>query len=243
MRRSRITARFAELAEQDRPGFVPYLTAGYPSLDHTLGLLIGLADAGADVIELGVPFSDPMADDPNIQRSCQEALDAGATVDDVLDMLARLRRASQVPVVLFSYLNPILTRGIDDAFLGEAADAGADGLLATDLPLGADPALETRVVESPLDLVRLVAPTTTPDRTREIVRASQGFAYYIVRTGVTGARTELRGALAAEVDAVRSMSPVPVAVGFGVSTPAHARAVGAVADAVVVGSALVDRLR
>lgn len=241
-RRTRITARFAELAEQDRPGFVPYLTAGYPSLDHTLDLLIGLAEAGADVIELGVPFSDPMADGPTIQRSCQEALDAGAAVDDVLDVLARLRRASQVPVVLFSYLNPILARGID-AFLSEAADAGADGLLATDLPLGADPELEARVTESPLDLVRLVAPTTTPDRTREIVRASQGFAYYISRTGVTGARTELRDALAAEVAAVRSVSPVPVAVGFGVATPDQARAVGAVADAVVVGSALVDRLR
>lgn len=241
-RPSPIAARFAELAEQNRPGFVPYLTAGYPSLGHTLDLLIGLAEAGADVIELGIPFSDPMADGPTIQRSCQEALDADVTMDDVLDVLARLRNASLVPVVLFSYLNPILARGID-VFLDEAVDVGADGLLATDLPLGADPELEARVTESPLDLVRLVAPTTTPSRTREIVRASQGFAYYIARTGVTGARTELRDALAAEVGAVRSVSPVPVAVGFGVSTPDHARAVGAVADAVVVGSALVDRLR
>ena len=242
VRRGRIAARFAKLAEQDRPGFVPYLTAGYPSLDHTLDLLFGLAEAGADVIELGIPFSDPMADGPTIQRSCQEALDAGAAVDDVLRVLARLRRTSQVPVVLFSYLNPVLAQGVD-AFLGEAADAGADGLLVTDLPLGADPELETRLVDSPLDLVRLVAPTTTTQRTREIARASQGFVYYVARTGVTGARAQLRDDLAAEVGAVRSVSPVPVAVGFGVSTANQARAVGALADAVVVGSALVDRLR
>lgn len=241
-RRGHIAAKFAELAGQDRPGFVPYVTAGYPSLDHTLDMLLGLAEAGADVIELGVPFSDPMADGPTIQRSCQEALDAGVAMGDVLHVLSRLRRASHVPVVLFSYLNPVLAQGVD-AFLSEAADAGADGLLVTDLPLGADPELETRVMESSLDLVRLVAPTTTPGRTREIASASQGFAYYVARTGVTGARAKLRDDLAAEVQAVRSASPVPVAVGFGVSTPNHARAVGAVADAVVVGSALVDQLR
>ncbi len=237
----RIGAAFNALAEERRPGFVPYVTAGYPSPAHTRELLAGLAEAGADVIELGVPFSDPMADGPTIQRSCQGALAAGATTDDVLEALADLRRFSDVPVVVFSYLNPLIARGVD-TFLRETVDAGADGLLATDLPLDADPELEARFADSPLDLVRLIAPTTTPARARRIAAASQGFVYYVARAGVTGARGSLRRELAAEAAGVREQSPCPVAVGFGISTPEHARAVGGVADAVVVGSALVDRL-
>lgn len=241
MSHDRIGARFAELAAVGRPGFIPYVTAGYPTLDHTRDLLAGLAELGSDVIELGVPFSDPMADGPTIQRSSQGALDAGTTVDDVLGVLAELRGASEVPVVIFSYLNPLYARGVE-TFVREAAEAGADGILPTDLPLGADPALETRLLESPLDFVRLIAPTTYHARVREIARSSQGFVYYIARTGVTGARGALRNELAREAGAVREVSPVPVAVGFGVSTPEHARAVGTVADAAVVGSALVNRL-
>ena len=237
----RIGARFAQLAAQGRAGFIPYVTVGYPTLGHTRELVAGLAEAGADVIELGIPFSDPMADGPTIQRSSQGALDSGTTVADVFDVLAELRRASEVPVVVFSYLNPVYARGVG-TFIREAVDAGADGVLPTDLPLGADPGLEARLLESPLDLVRLVAPTTYPTRVREIACSSQGFVYYIARTGVTGARHELRSELAEEVGAVRSVSPCPVAVGFGVSTTEHARAVGAAADAAVVGSALVDRL-
>lgn len=237
----RIAGRFAGLAAEGRAGFIPYVTAGYPTLDHTRDLLAGLAEVGADVIELGIPFSDPVADGPTIQRSSQGALDGGTTVDDVFGALVELRRTSEVPVVLFSYLNPVYARGIG-TFVSEAAEAGADGILPTDLPLGADPALEARLLESPLDFVRLIAPTTRPQRVREIARGSQGFVYYIARTGVTGARADLRGELAAESGAVRAVSPVPVAVGFGVSTPGHARAVAAACDAVVVGSALVDRL-
>ncbi len=237
----RIAARFAGLAREGRSGFVPYVTAGYPTLDHTRDLMAGLADLGADVIELGIPFSDPMADGPTIQRSSQGALDAGTRLDDVLDLLADLRTRSQVPVVIFSYLNPIYSRGVD-AFIAEALDAGADGILPTDLPLGADRDLEARLSESSLDLVRLIAPTTRADRVRQIARASQGFVYYIARTGVTGARRALRNELAREVGAVRAASPLPVAVGFGVSTPEHARTVGTAADAAVVGSAIVDRL-
>ncbi len=236
-----IGRRFATLAAAGRPGFVPYVTAGFPSLAHTAELLAGLAEAGADVIELGVPFSDPVADGPTIQRSCQRALEAGTTLDGVLDALARFRSRSDVPVVVFSYLNPLHSRGIG-TFLREAADAGADGLLVTDLPVGADPALEAQLVQSPLDSVRLAAPTTPPGRLAEIARASQGFLYYVARTGVTGARAELRNELAEELSAVRALSPRPVAAGFGISSPAQARVVGAVADAAVVGSALVDRL-
>jgi len=241
MPHSRIGARFAELAAAGRAGFIPYVTAGYPTLDHTRDLLAGLAEVGSDVIELGIPFSDPMADGPTIQRSSQGALDNGTTVDDVFRVLAELRCASEVPIVIFSYLNPLHARGVE-TFVSEASDAGADGILPTDLPLGADPDLETRLLGSPLDFVRLIAPTTYPARVREIARSSQGFVYYIARTGVTGARTELRSELAREAGAVRAVSPVPVAVGFGVSTPTHARAVGAAADAAVVGSALVNRL-
>ncbi len=237
----RIAARFVQVAAGKRAGFIPYVTVGYPTLDHTRDLLAGLAEAGADVIELGIPFSDPMADGPTIQRSSQGALDAGTTVGDVFDVLSELRARSEVPVVIFSYLNPICSRGVG-TFIAEAAEAGADGILPTDLPLGADPELEARLAESPFDLVRLIAPTTYPARVREIAAASQGFVYYIARTGVTGARRELRRGLAREAGAVRAVSPLPVAVGFGVSTPGHARAVGEAADAAVVGSALVDRL-
>ena len=241
MPHSRIGARCAELAAAGRAGFIPYVTAGYPTLDHTRDLLAGLAEVGSDVIELGIPFSDPMADGPTIQRSSRGALEGGTGVDDVFATLAELRRTSEVPVVLFSYLNPVYARGVG-TFVKEAVEAGADGILPTDLPLGADPTLEAQLMESPLDFVRLIAPTTRRERVREIGRASQGFVYYIARTGVTGARAELRGELAAEAGAVCAVSPVPVAVGFGVSTVGHARAVGAAADAAVVGSALVDRL-
>ena len=237
----RIGRRFARLADEGRAGFIPYVTAGYPTMAHTRDLLHGLAEAGADVIEVGIPFSDPMADGPTIQRSSQGALDAGTTTEDVFEAIAGLRRVSEVPVVVFSYLNPVVTRGVD-AFIRDAADAGADGVLPTDLPLGADPGMETRLKESPLDLVRLVAPTTTPERMKSIVLDSQGFVYYIARTGVTGAREALRDELPREAGVVRAVSPLPVAVGFGVSTAAHARAVGAAAEAAVVGSALVDSL-
>ena len=237
----RIAERFERLAAEGRAGFVPYVTAGYPTLGHTRDLLAGLAEVGADVIELGIPFSDPMADGPTIQRSSQGALEAGTTVGNVFGLLAELRARSEVPVVVFSYLNPIHARGVG-SFVRDAAEAGADGILPTDLPLGADPELEATLADSPLDLVRLIAPTTYPERIRDIADASEGFVYYIARTGVTGARRQLRGELAREVAAVRAVSPLPVAVGFGVSTPGHARAVGAAADAAVVGSVLVDAL-
>lgn len=237
----RISSRFAGLAASGRTGFIPYLTAGYPNLDSSRELLAGLAEAGADVIELGIPFSDPMADGPTIQRSSQGALEQGTTVDDVIALLQEFRRGSDVPVVLFTYLNPVCAVGVGE-FLGRAQDAGADGLLATDLPLGADPDIEAQICESPLDLVRLIAPTTPPTRAAEIANASQGFVYYVARTGVTGARQELRGALRQELAQLREMAELPVAVGFGVSTAAQARRLAAFTDAVVVGSALVDRL-
>ena len=237
----RIARRFRELAAANQPAFIPYVTVGYPSLDATRELLAALAEVGADVIEMGIPFSDPMADGPTIQRSSQLALEAGTRVDDVLETLADFRRAHETPVVLFTYLNAAYARGIE-SFAEDSLRTGADGLLLTDLPLGADPGLEDFLEASPLDLVRLVAPTTPEGRTRLIAARSQGFLYYISRTGVTGALEELPDGLAQALESLRKDVSTPVAVGFGVSTPGQAEALGRVADGVVVGSALVDRL-
>lgn len=237
----RIAAAFAEARAEGRAALVIYTTAGHPQVDRGLETLIALADAGSDVLELGVPFSDPLADGPVIQKSSFDAIAGGVDLAWTLDLLRRFRQTHQTPVVLFSYLNPILDFGVD-RFFTEAAAAGADGVLLTDLPLGADPELEARFERSPLDLVRLIAPTTHRDRARRIAEASQGFAYYISRTGVTGASAELSGTLLSELAALRATTSTPIAVGFGISRPEQASAVGAAAEGVVVGSALVDAL-
>lgn len=240
---TRLGARVRERRAAGRPLLVPYLTAGFPDRDATPRLMAALAAAGADVLELGVPFSDPLADGPTIQGSSQRALDAGGSLADTLEALRRFRQRDQeTPVVLFTYLNPVLRRG-PDRFLADAVDAGADGVLLTDLPLGEDPELEAAFEASPLDLVRLIAPTTPPERALRIAARAQGFVYYISRTGVTGARAELREELAAEVAALRAAAEVPIVVGFGISTAAQAAEVAAVADGVVVGSALIDVIR
>jgi tryptophan synthase alpha chain len=232
---------FARCDAEGRAALVPYVTAGHPSPDSTPGILRMLAEEGADVIELGVPFSDPLADGPIIQRSSFEAIGQGADLPWVLRTLADFRREHDTAVVLFSYLNPILRYGLP-RFLDDAAAAGAQGVLVTDLPVGSDPETERLFHESPLDLIRLIAPTTTPQRAARIAAASRGFVYYVSRTGVTGTQAQLREGLEAQVRAVREASPVPVAVGFGISTPEQAATVARVADGVVVGSALVDVL-
>ncbi|MEJ2502131.1 MAG: tryptophan synthase subunit alpha [Gemmatimonadota bacterium] len=238
----RLARRLSMLREQGRRLLVPYLTAGYPTLDDTPALMAAIASAGADVIELGVPFSDPLADGPTIQGSSQRSLEAGASLPGTLGALRAFREQdTDTPVVVFTYLNPILRHGVD-RFLEDAREAGADGVLLTDLPLGADPELEAQLEGSPLALVRLIAPTTRPDRAVEIAARSQGFVYYISRAGVTGARSELRSGLDAEVRRLRAASRVPVVVGFGISSPEQAAAVGASADGVVVGSALIDAI-
>ncbi len=237
-----LAGAFAAARAEDRAALVPYVTAGHPTPAATAQILTGIADDGADVIELGIPFSDPLADGPTIQRSSFEAIAQGVDLRWTLDALAAFRARRDTPVVLFTYLNPVLRHGLD-RFLADAADAGAQGVLLTDLPVGADPGLEGRINASPLDLIRLVAPTTKPQRVREIAAAARGFLYYVSRTGVTGARQELASGLAAEVEEVRRMTEVPVAVGFGISTPEQAATVARVADGVVVGSALVDALQ
>lgn len=240
---ARLARRIAEARAAGRRLLVPYLTAGYPSRDDTPPLMAALARAGADIIEIGVPFSDPLADGPTIQGSSQSALEAGGSLRATLDALRMFREEDDdTPVVVFTYLNPIFRHGVD-AFIDDAVGAGADGVLLTDLPMGADPELETRLEMSPLALVRLIAPTTPPERARRIAERAQGFLYYISRTGVTGARAELRSELSGEVSALRAAASVPVVVGFGISSPDQAREVGEAADGVVVGSALIDAIR
>lgn len=238
---SAIGARFAARAAEKRAALVPYVTAGFPDPAATVPVLEAAADAGADVLELGIPFSDPLADGPTIQRSSFLALERGMTVGKVLDALRTFRARRSTPVVLMTYLNPVLRRGLQ-RFCREAVDAGADGVLLTDLPVGVDPAMEEAVRSAGLDWIRLIAPTTLPARAAEVAAGGSGFLYYVSRTGVTGARRELRAELADEIAALRRQTSLPIAVGFGISTVEQARAVAAVADGVVVGSAMVAKL-
>ncbi len=230
-----IAKRFAALKAAGKRALIPYITAGHPDAGQTVELVHALTDAGADVIELGLPFSDPMADGPVIQASSQRALDQGMNFDRLLELVARAR--PRVPLVLFSYLNPVMAAGSDA--LSRAAEAGFSGILITDLPVGADPERETWVGASPLEFIRLVAPTTPPERMREIASHGKGFVYLISRLGVTGMRDDVSSELPATVKQLRDASSLPVAVGFGVSGPEQAAAVARIADGVVVGSAIV----
>jgi tryptophan synthase alpha chain len=232
---SAIDTRFAELAKRNRRALVAYVTAGHPDQPRSLELLRGLQGAGVDIIEVGVPFSDPMADGPVIQSSSQQALAKGMTFDGVLSLIASAQLT--IPVVLFSYLNPVMAAGA--AALDRAAKAGASGILITDLPVGSDAALEKRFASGPLDFIRLVAPTTPADRMAHIASHGSGFVYLISRLGVTGARDELPTDLPKTVARLRSAAKLPICVGFGVSTPAQAASVARLADGVVVGSAIV----
>jgi tryptophan synthase alpha chain len=230
-----LARRFADLRGAGRRALVCYVTAGHPDPERSVELLRALEGAGADVLEVGLPFSDPMADGPVIQASSQRALQHGVTFDSTLELISRARLS--VPVVLFSYLNPLLAAGPDA--LARAADAGAHGVLVTDLPVGADPEREAWLGGGPLAFVRLVAPTTPPARMAEIARHGSGFVYLISRLGVTGARDHLPADLPRTVATLRAATTLPICVGFGVSRPEHARAIGTMADGVVVGSAIV----
>ncbi len=239
---NRLERFFAESRSTGRKALVVYVCAGDPDLATTERLVPELAKAGADIIELGVPFSDPLADGPTIQAASQRALQSGTTLSGVLGLVRRLRRGGcQVPLVLFGYVNPILRMGLGP-FVAEATEAGADGLLVADLPLEESSALGALAMASGLSLVLLAAPTTPAARLRAIGQATRGFLYFVSVTGVTGARTELPSDLPAKLAEVRAATDAPLAVGFGVSTPEQARALAAHADAVVVGSALVDAL-
>ena len=230
-----ISRRFDALRGESRRALVCYVTAGHPDLSRSLDILHALQDGGADIVELGVPFSDPIADGPIIQASSQRALENGTTYDRVLELVERAKLT--VPIVLFSYLNPILAAGANA--LSRASEAGASGILITDIPVGADPRREKWLGESPLAFIRLVAPTTPKERMAEIARHGSGFVYLISRLGVTGLQEHTAASLPDTITRLRSTTPLPICVGFGISTPAQARAVGELADGVVVGSAIV----
>jgi len=238
---TRISKRFAELRARGEMGIVAYITAGDPSLDATLRYVLALAEAGADVIELGVPFSDPVADGPTIQRASDRALRGGATLAGVLDLVRRIRQTCEVPLVLFSYYNPILQMGLDK-FAEAAATAGADGVLVTDLTPEESVDYRRILAARGLDTIFLAAPTSTDERLAKIAACSTGFLYLISRTGVTGAQEALPEDLPALVRRLRAVSPLPIAIGFGVSLPGHVSVLGGLVDAAVVGSALVSEI-
>lgn len=238
---TRIVKRFAELRAGGELGIVAYITAGDPTLDATHKFVLALAEAGADVIELGVPFSDPLADGPIIQRASERALKSGTTLAGVLDLVRRIRESSQVPLVLFSYFNPLLQMGLEK-FAAAAARAGADGVLATDLTPEESAEYRRILRAHHLDTIFLAAPTSSDERLTKISAASSGFVYLISRTGVTGAKDSLSEELPALARRVRQFTELPVAVGFGISLSTHVSVLGGLADAVVVGSALVSEI-
>ena len=239
---NRLDARFAELRQEGRAGFIAYVMAGDPDPATSLEILRGLPGAGADIIELGYPFSDPMAEGPPIQRASIRALKAGTTLKRVLQMVRDFREADQTtPIVLMGYLNPLLTWGYD-AFARDAAAAGVDGLIVVDCPPEEADPLSEPLEAAGVSLIRLTAPTTDDARLAVVVRRTSGFVYYVSVAGVTGVREANAAAIAPAVERVRRASGLPVAVGFGIKTPERAAEVARIADAAVVGSALVDRI-
>ena len=235
---SRLGDTFARLAARGEKALVAYVTAGDPDLPRSREVVRALCAAGVDILELGVPFSDPTADGPVIERACHRALQAGTTLSAVLSLARDIRRETETPIVLFSYYNPIFARGVE-RFLSEAAEAGADGLLALDCPPEEQDDLSLSRVNGSLDLIRLIAPTTPPERMRAVARDASGFLYLVSMTGVTGAAGLDTEEVARTAGMLRAASALPVCVGFGFSRPEEVRAAAACADGAVVGSAFV----
>ena len=233
----RLARRFAELRARDEAAFIPFLMAGDRGLDTTAKLLDALVEAGSDVIELGVPFSDPMADGPIHQRAAERALRAGTTLRGVLDLVADFRRRSDVPIVLFGYANPFVRFGAE-RLAEAAAAAGVDALLCVDTPPEEADELRLPLRASGLDMIFLLAPTSTPGRIRRVLRAASGFVYFVSVLGVTGVKAADPERISKLVREIRSETDLPVGIGFGISTPAQAASVAAISDAVIVGSAL-----
>lgn len=236
---TRIGRRFEALREEGRTGLVAYIMAGDPDLATTRRLVPALEQAGADVIELGVPFTDPLADGPVIQAANERALASGTTLDGILELVADIRRESQVPLLLMTYYNPIFRAG-QESVAARAVAAGVDGMLITDLPPEEGGEWKDVAARAGLDTIFLLAPTSTPERIRLAARMASGFVYCVSRTGVTGARAELPADLQDLIRRIREGTDQPIAVGFGVSTAGHVREIGQWADAAVVGSTLVQ---
>jgi tryptophan synthase alpha chain len=238
---TRIADKFAALRDENRKAFIPYITAGDPDLEATARLILELEKSGADIIELGVPFSDPMADGPVIQRASERALRNGVTVRDCLNLVRRVRRQSEIPIVLFTYFNPLLSLG-EGGLGGQLRDAGVDGVLVTDLVPEEAGDFKRQMRAADVDTIFLVAPTSTDRRIERVAGSCSGFIYAVSRTGVTGVRQSLSEAASRLVERVRRFTDLPIAVGFGLSTPEQVAEVWRHADAAVVGSRIVAEI-
>lgn len=238
---SRIQKKFAELKKRGEAALIPFVTAGDPDLKTTLKIMRALAKSGADCLELGIPFSDPTADGPTIQRSSERALRRPITLPAIFGLIRQFRKGSEVPVILFGYYNPFFRFGLEK-FARRAAQAGADGVLCVDLPPEESGELKRWTDAANLDLIFLLSPTSGPDRVALVAHEGRGFIYYVSVTGVTGARRSFDDHLREQVNRVRQVSSLPVGVGFGISTPEQAAWIAGFADAAVVGSALVEKI-
>jgi tryptophan synthase alpha chain len=238
---NRIQEKFAKLTARGEAALIPFVTAGDPDLDTTLDILRALEKGGADCIELGIPFSDPTADGPTIQRSSERALKHGLSLPGIFRLIREFRRGSDVPLILFGYFNPFFHYGLEQ-FCRQAAKSGADGVLCVDLPPEESDELKRWTDAEGMDLIFLLSPTSGPDRVHLVARKGRGFIYYVSITGVTGARRSFDDQLRSQVALVRKATALPVGVGFGISTPQQAAWIASFADAVVVGSALVERI-
>jgi len=238
---NRIESAFRTAKKAKRAAFIAYITAGDPSIEKTVELATALRRGGADLLELGVPFSDPIADGATNQQAAERALAAGTTMSSVLSAVRAIREEEEIPIVLFSYANPVLRYGIE-RFAEDAAAAGVDGVLFTDVPVEEIERFRPALLRSKIDPIMLVTPTSPRDRIKAASKAGRGFLYFVSRTGVTGARRQLDSGLEESVKAVRKTCKLPVSVGFGISTPAQIAEIAAWADGVVVGSAIVDRI-
>ncbi len=241
MRNGRIAEKFSELKSRGEKALITFITAGDPDLAATKKIISRLEGSGADIIELGIPFSDPMADGPTIQASSERAVHKGVRLKDVLELVNEVRETSEIPIVLFGYYNPIFQYGLK-RFARDAKKAGADGVLVVDLPAEEADELKTELDKESIDFIFLLTPTSTEERIRIVAGKASGFIYCVSLAGTTGAREELPPGLPAFVEHVRRQTPLPIAVGFGISKPKHFRAVGRIADAAVIGSAIIDEI-
>ena len=233
---------FKQLKSAGKKAFIPYIMAGDPSLERTKDVVLLFEECGADIVELGVPFSDPLADGPTIQRASERALKNGVTLRMVIALVKDLRQVTRVPIVLMTYYNPVFKYGEHD-FVKDAKDAGVDGIIIPDLPPEEAEDFIRLSKKLSLDTIFLLAPTSTEDRIKKVIKVSSGFIYYVSVTGITGANLMLDGSMEVLISKIRDYTDKPVAVGFGVSTPSEASAVARISDGVIVGSAIVKRLR
>ncbi|NWF52529.1 MAG: tryptophan synthase subunit alpha [Nitrospirae bacterium] len=238
---SRIEETFRRLKKKEKKAFIPYIMAGDPSLTKTRDVVLIFEKCGADIVEIGVPFSDPLADGPTIQRSSERALESGITLRKVINFVKELREHTTIPIVLMTYYNPVFRYGEED-FIKDAKNAGVDGVIIPDLPPDEAGSFIFLSRKAFLDTIFLLAPTSNPERLKKVVKATRGFIYYVSITGITGSKLLLNGSMEAQINEIRKYTKKPVAVGFGVSTPEEAFEVSKIADGVIVGSAIVKRL-